>query len=114
VTSIGLRTGRHRGSAAGWADWPWQYSNRTNLLATLQAIHELQNTRASKLAERLLVDMSVVSRRLTMMRRRGWIERVKDPTDRRAQLVTLSDSGLALWEELRESTGRGIAAGMPG
>lgn len=34
--------------------------------------------------------------------------------DRRRLADTLSDSGLALWEELRESTGRGIAAGMPG
>jgi hypothetical protein len=29
-------------------------------------------------------------------------------------MVTLTDNGLAFWKELRESTGRDIAADMPG
>ncbi|PWI41258.1 MarR family transcriptional regulator [Streptomyces sp. ICBB 8177] len=49
--------------------------------------------RASDLADRLDVDMSVTSRHVTYLAARGWIERHPDPQDRRSRLLRLTPLG---------------------
>jgi DNA-binding MarR family transcriptional regulator len=49
--------------------------------------------RPSSLADRIHVDLSTASRQLAGLEATGWVTREKDPADRRAQLVRLSEEG---------------------
>jgi DNA-binding MarR family transcriptional regulator len=91
-----------------------EYGDKANLLATLAALRERDGTRITDLADRLMTDLSVVSRRVRALRDRGLIESVPDPADRRAQLVVLSPAGAARLDTLRASTGESIAKAMSG
>jgi DNA-binding MarR family transcriptional regulator len=59
-------------------------------------------------AVRLTVEASHVTRRLRQLERIGYVVRVADPDDRRAQLVQLTDAGLAAVERIREASRRGV------
>lgn len=56
--------------------------------------------RMSKLAELLMIDMSVTSRHVAHIAERGWIEREPDPLDKRSRLLRLTDRGRELLAEL--------------
>lgn len=71
----------------------------------LAALYRLGPTRVSEIANHLAVDMSVASRQIQVLQRTGYVERRPDPEDGRAQLLSLSESGL---EALRESHQRMI------
>ncbi|KUJ70335.1 MarR family transcriptional regulator [Streptomyces albus subsp. albus] len=49
--------------------------------------------RLSKLAELLVVDMSVTSRHVAHAEARGWIDRLPDPQDRRSRLLRINVRG---------------------
>jgi len=91
-----------------------EYGDKANLLATLEALRERDGARITDLADRLMTDLSVVSRRVRALRGRGLIESVPDPADGRAQLVALSPAGAAMLDTLRASTGESIAKAMSG
>jgi DNA-binding MarR family transcriptional regulator len=91
-----------------------QYGDKANLLATLAVLRECDGVRITDLADRLMTDLSVVSRRVRALRGRGLIKSVPDPADRRAQLVALSPAGAAMLDTLRASTGESIAKAMSG
>lgn len=57
--------------------------------------------RVSALAERVGSDVSTVSRQVSQLLASGLVAKTRDPDDRRAQLVELSDSGRALIESTR-------------
>ncbi|MEU3983953.1 MarR family transcriptional regulator [Streptomyces sp. NPDC026672] len=90
-----------------------RFGTRTTLLATLEAIRESGGARISQLADRLAIDTSVLSRRIAPLKKRGWVVQVTDPKDRRAQLITLSDSGRSMLDDLRAETGASMVAGLP-
>jgi DNA-binding MarR family transcriptional regulator len=91
-----------------------EYGDKANLLATLEALRERDGARITDLADRLMTDLSAVSRRVRALRGRGLIDSVPDPADRRAQLVALSPAGAAMLDTLRASTGESIAKAMSG
>ena len=58
--------------------------------------------RISALAERTHVEVSTVSRAATALERHGIIERIPDPADGRAHLLSLTDDGLDALGALQE------------
>lgn len=61
--------------------------------AVLARVGDDGPVRLSALAEQLCLDLSTVSRQVPALERRGWLVRETDPSDRRAQLVRLSEAG---------------------
>lgn len=62
------------------------------------------------LAVRLSVEASHVTRQLRQLESDGYVVRVPDPEDRRAQRVQITDAGLAAFDRVREASRRGIGA----
>lgn len=58
--------------------------------AVLTLLERHGEMRISKLAELLAVDMSVTSRHVAHVARRGWIERSADPADKRSRILRLT------------------------
>ncbi|TQS45565.1 MarR family winged helix-turn-helix transcriptional regulator [Cryptosporangium phraense] len=69
--------------------------------------------RASDLAERLRVDLSVISRQVATLIEAGMVARATDPSDRRVHRLAITDSGLQTLREHRtqmvELISRGLA-----
>jgi DNA-binding MarR family transcriptional regulator len=61
-----------------------------------------EQTPINKLAESLGIRPNVASGIIQRLVDRGLIERTEDPVDRRVRLLTLTERGLALVEQLRE------------
>ncbi|MHB0859224.1 MAG: MarR family winged helix-turn-helix transcriptional regulator [Anaerolineae bacterium] len=55
----------------------------------------------SNLAETLEVSLPAMSNSVSTLVERGWAKRVKDPTDRRRVLVTLTPEGQRVLEDIR-------------
>jgi DNA-binding MarR family transcriptional regulator len=70
-----------------------------NVLRILRGQHP-QPSRAILVQERMIDEMSNVSRLIEKLRQKDLVERRPCPTDRRAVDVIISDKGLALLEEL--------------
>jgi DNA-binding MarR family transcriptional regulator len=67
--------------------------------------------RVSDLGTRLFLDKSTVSRQVTSAVRLGLVETTVDPTDARARLVGLTDTGRRAYQAVRgERRGRWLAA----
>jgi DNA-binding MarR family transcriptional regulator len=62
--------------------------------------------RVSLLAEHVYSDVSTVSRQVTTLVSHGFLEKVTDPHDGRACMVSLSAEGCALVEHLKASRGQ--------
>jgi DNA-binding MarR family transcriptional regulator len=58
--------------------------------------------RMSKLAELLNIDMSVTSRHVAHVAKRGWVDRTCDPLDRRSRLLSINASGKKLLGQVSE------------
>ncbi|MCX5359238.1 MarR family transcriptional regulator [Streptomyces sp. NBC_00124] len=71
-------------------------------VAILRHIAESEPLRPGVLAVRLSVEASHVTRQLRQLERGGYVIRVADPEDRRAQRVQLTDGGLAAVGRVRE------------
>lgn len=52
-----------------------------------------------RLAERLLVTRSTITRLIDQLAARGLVRREDDPADRRARLAFITEAGRALWEQ---------------
>jgi DNA-binding MarR family transcriptional regulator len=76
--------------------------------AILRSLAESDPLRPGMLAARLSVEASHVTRQLTRLEKAGYVRRVADPDDRRAQLVQLTDRGGAVVEKLREAGVHGM------
>ncbi|MFF0078126.1 MarR family winged helix-turn-helix transcriptional regulator [Streptomyces canus] len=77
-------------------------------VTVLRNIAASDPVRPGVLAVRLSVEASHVTRQLRQLERIGYVVRVADPDDRRAQLVQLTDAGLAAEERIREVSRRGV------
>jgi DNA-binding MarR family transcriptional regulator len=58
--------------------------------------------RAVEIASKLGVSAPVLSRHLAELEALGYVERHRDPEDRRAQLIALTESGWAVLQEVEE------------
>ncbi len=76
----------------------------------LNRIGEWEPLRMSELAERLNVDLSTVSRHVTRLQRDGYVDRTTDPSDRRASLLRLSDTGRDAVCRVRDARRAHVAA----
>jgi DNA-binding MarR family transcriptional regulator len=59
----------------------------------LMALHDSGPQRASELVELFAIDKGAVSRQVQLLLELGLVEREPDPVDRRAQILTVSDTG---------------------
>ncbi|MGW0708478.1 MarR family winged helix-turn-helix transcriptional regulator [Streptomyces sp. NPDC002643] len=80
----------------------------------LRNLAEGEPTRPGMLAVRLSVEASHVTRQLRQLENAGHVIRVPDPDDRRAQLVQVTEAGLAASERIREASRRGIGTVLSG
>ncbi len=99
ITSIGRSrdAGRLRAEVAG--------VSLTNMAAgILSALHNLGPLRASALAEAVDTEAPLVSRELKTLRAQGYVEIVSDPTDGRARVVSLTDTGREVYQTFRSAT----------
>ncbi|MEU5028180.1 MarR family winged helix-turn-helix transcriptional regulator [Streptomyces milbemycinicus] len=81
-------------------------------VAILRHIAESEPLRPGVLAVRLSVEASHVTRQLGQLEKGGYVIRVPDPDDRRAQRIQLTDAGLAAVERIREASRRGMAVAL--
>lgn len=77
-------------------------------VSILRHIAESEPLRPGVLAVRLSVEASHVTRQLRQLESAGYVVRIPDPDDRRAQRVQITDAGLAACERVREAGRRGI------
>ena len=70
--------------------------------ALLRHLADTEPVRASELAARLTVEASHVTRQVQQLERTGYVTRVPDPKDRRAQQIQLTDAGRNAVERIRQ------------
>ena len=75
----------------------------------LQALLDEEHD-VSRLAEHLGVSTSAMTRLVDGLEKRGWVERVRGPEDRRRVVLALSASGRREAERLRGATEKSVAA----
>lgn len=83
------------------------------LLVTLDAMEEV---RITTLSEKLGVQVPTASKMVGRLENEGFVERTSDPTDTRATLIRLSDTGKALipriqqvWQALEDTCMEGLS-----
>ncbi|MET7488363.1 MarR family transcriptional regulator [Streptomyces sp. NPDC005538] len=77
-------------------------------VAILRYIAESEPMRPGVLAVRMSVEASHVTRQLRQLEQLGYVIRIPDPDDGRAQRVQLTDSGLAAVSRIRDASRRGM------
>lgn len=73
----------------------------------LRAIHRLEPARPSEIAGRLCVARGSATEVIDALAAGGWIVRTPDPSDGRATLLSVSDSGEALLAQVAAARERG-------
>jgi DNA-binding MarR family transcriptional regulator len=81
-------------------------------IPTLAILATEGEQRASDLAERLRVDLSVISRQVAALIEAGMVGRATDPSDRRVHRLAITDAGLATLRAHREQMGELIWRGL--
>ena len=81
-------------------------------VAILRYIAESEPLRPGVLAVRLSVEASHVTRQLSQLEKGGYVVRIPDPDDRRAQRVQLTDVGSAAINRIREAGREGMAVAL--
>ncbi|MET7474016.1 MarR family transcriptional regulator [Streptomyces sp. NPDC005648] len=81
-------------------------------VAILRHIAESEPLRPGVLAVRLSVEASHVTRQLRQLEQGGYVVRIADPEDRRAQRVQITDLGLGAVERVREASRRGLEVAL--
>jgi len=76
--------------------------------ALLRQIAESESMRPGELALRLGVEASHVTRQVHHLEKAGFVRRVPDPDDRRAQRIELTEPGRAAVKRIREAGCRGM------
>ncbi|TWV33862.1 MarR family transcriptional regulator [Streptomyces misionensis] len=70
-------------------------------VALLRQIADCESLRPGEIAHRLGVEASHVTRTVQQLQRAGYVARVPDPDDRRAQRIRLTDAGRRAVERIR-------------
>ncbi|MCX4809133.1 MarR family transcriptional regulator [Streptomyces sp. NBC_01239] len=81
-------------------------------VAILRYIAESEPLRPGVLAVRMSVEASHVTRQLRQLEQLGYVIRISDPDDGRAQRVQLTDSGLAAVDRIRDASRNGIGMAL--
>ncbi|MFF4120029.1 MarR family winged helix-turn-helix transcriptional regulator [Streptomyces sp. NPDC001714] len=77
-------------------------------VALLRQVADSEPLRPGELAQRLGVEASHVTRTVQQLQRSGYVTRVPDPVDRRAQRIELTDAGRAAVDRVRDAGARGM------
>ncbi|MFB7084492.1 MarR family winged helix-turn-helix transcriptional regulator [Streptomyces sp. NPDC056296] len=77
-------------------------------VALLRQVADSGPLRPGELAARLGVEASHVTRTVRQLQRTGYVSRVPDPDDRRAQRIELTEAGRRAVARLREAGARGM------
>ncbi|MFF5966658.1 MarR family winged helix-turn-helix transcriptional regulator [Streptomyces collinus] len=77
-------------------------------VALLRQIADSEPQRPGELAARLGVEASHVTRTVQQLQKSGYVTRVPDPDDRRAQRIELTDAGGEAIAKIREAGVRGM------
>lgn len=77
-------------------------------VALLRQVADSEPMRPGGLAARLGVEASHVTRTVQQLQKSGYVTRVPDPDDRRAQRIELTDAGGAAIAKIREAGVRGM------
>ncbi|MGW1802625.1 MarR family winged helix-turn-helix transcriptional regulator [Streptomyces sp. NPDC001984] len=81
-------------------------------VALLRQIADSKPQRPGELAQRLGVEASHVTRTVQQLQRSGYVTRVPDPDDRRAQRIQLTDAGRAAVKSVRDAGARGMQVAL--
>ncbi|MFF8940534.1 MarR family winged helix-turn-helix transcriptional regulator [Streptomyces paradoxus] len=81
-------------------------------VALLRQIADSEPQRPGELAARLGVEASHVTRTVQQLQKSGYVTRVPDPDDRRAQRIELTDAGGEAIARIREAGVRGMQAAL--
>ncbi|MFF3876031.1 MarR family winged helix-turn-helix transcriptional regulator [Streptomyces sp. NPDC001978] len=81
-------------------------------VALLRQIADSEPQRPGELAQRLGVEASHVTRTVQQLQRSGYVTRVPDPDDRRAQRIQLTDAGRAAVKSVRDAGARGMQVAL--
>jgi DNA-binding MarR family transcriptional regulator len=77
-------------------------------VALLRQIADSEPLRPSELAARLGVEASHVTRQTQQLQKAGYVTRVPDPDDHRAQRIQLTPAGQEAVDRIREASYRGM------
>jgi DNA-binding MarR family transcriptional regulator len=77
-------------------------------VALLRQIADSEPLRPGELANRLGVEASHVTRTVQQLQKTGYVTRVPDPDDRRAQRIELTEAGREAIARVREAGARGM------
>ncbi|EPJ42101.1 putative HTH-type transcriptional regulator YdgJ [Streptomyces afghaniensis 772] len=77
-------------------------------VALLRQVADSEPLRPGELAARLGVEASHVTRTVQQLQKSGYVTRVPDPDDRRAQRIELTDAGRQAIAKVREAGVRGM------
>ncbi|MEU2288388.1 MarR family transcriptional regulator [Streptomyces sp. NPDC013178] len=77
-------------------------------VALLRQVADSEPLRPGELAQRLGVEASHVTRTVQQLQKSGYVTRVPDPDDGRAQRIQLTDAGRAAVDRVREAGARGM------
>ncbi|MFE6968473.1 MarR family winged helix-turn-helix transcriptional regulator [Isoptericola sp. NPDC057653] len=80
--------------------------------AVLSTLRRQGPLRLTALADQLWIDLSVTSRHVSHAVEQGWVERTRDPDDRRSWIVSLTPTGLRKLDEISARTSRLFAERM--
>ncbi|GAA2888611.1 MarR family transcriptional regulator [Streptomyces mexicanus] len=83
-------------------------------VALLRQIADSEPQRPGELANRLGVEASHVTRTVQQLEKSGYVTRVPDPDDRRAQRIRLTGQGRDAIARIREAGARGMEAALSG
>ncbi|PVE13723.1 MarR family transcriptional regulator [Streptomyces scopuliridis RB72] len=81
-------------------------------VALLRQIADTEPLRPSELANRLAVEASHVTRQVQQLEKSGYVTRVPDPEDGRAQRIQLTPVGREVVDRIRETSRRGMQAAL--
>ncbi|MFJ5731891.1 MarR family winged helix-turn-helix transcriptional regulator [Streptomyces paradoxus] len=107
ITYLGTRARRHERLMA-LAGVPLDRA----AVALLRQIADSEPQRPGELAARLGVEASHVTRTVQQLQKSGYVTRVPDPDDRRAQRIELTDAGGEAIARIREAGVRGMQAAL--
>lgn len=77
-------------------------------VALLRQVADSEPLRPGELAHRLGVEASHVTRTVQQLQKSGYVTRVPDPDDGRAQRIQLTDEGRAAVDRVRDAGARGM------
>ncbi|MDQ0578966.1 MarR family winged helix-turn-helix transcriptional regulator [Streptomyces rishiriensis] len=77
-------------------------------VALLRQVADSEPLRPGELAQRLGVEASHVTRTVQQLQKSGYVTRVPDPDDGRAQRIQLTEAGRAAVDRVREAGARGM------